>query len=346
MAFDMKLVDYGVLFATSLVLVSAVTPVMRVIALKSNFVDSPNSSHKSHVAPVPYLGGMAIMFGVLTTIYVALFFENGATNIPLASMVLIPALMLGLVGLIDDKVSLSPLPRFIAQSIAGALTAWLITSSNTVGNPTGNELLDVSVSITWFVFITNSINFFDNVDGGASGAIAAISATLFGITFINGQVFISAVSVVLLGAMLGFLFWNKSPARIYMGDAGSLFLGVLISVLTIRLDPQTDSKSMSLAVPILIMAIPILDTTVAVFSRLRRRVSPFKGGRDHLSHRLMRAGLTKRKAVVSLWILTALFAVSGLLVSINLYYSKALLILAIASWLLLAALFLKLPDTD
>jgi UDP-GlcNAc:undecaprenyl-phosphate GlcNAc-1-phosphate transferase len=319
---------------------------MRIVALKTNFVDSPNSLHKSHVEPVPYLGGVAIMFGVLVTIYLALMFENNASKIPLASSILVPALILGLVGLVDDKFSLPPLPRFIAQSIAGALTAWLITTSNNVGNPTGNEALDVLVSIFWFVFITNSINFFDNVDGGASGAMAVISIALFGITFINGQVLIAAVSIILFGAMLGFLFWNKSPARIYMGDAGSLFLGVLISVLTIRLDPQTDSKSMSLAVPILIMAIPILDTTVAVFSRLRRRQSPFKGGRDHLSHRLMRAGLPKQKAVAALWSLTAFFAFLGLAVSVNFYYSKILLIIATVSWLLLATVFLKLPDTD
>lgn len=346
MSLDISLTEYGLLFLTSLALVSVLTPLMRTIALKTNFVDSPTPSHKSHVEPVPYLGGVAIMFGVLITIYLALLLEGGSSIVALASSVLMPALILGIVGLIDDKISLPPFPRFIAQSFAGGITAWLIVSSNTVGNPTGNDFFDALISTLWVIFITNSINFFDNVDGGASGAIAIVSVVLFAITLKNGQILIAAISIVLLGATIGFLFWNKSPARIYMGDAGSLFLGVLISVLIIRLDPQIDSKSLSLAVPILIMAIPILDTTVAVSSRLRRRVSPFKGGRDHLSHRLMRMGLSKRKAVFSLWTLTAIFAFSGALLSMNFIHSKVLFPLVVILWFTLAAIFLRVSDTD
>lgn len=346
MSLDITVIDYWLLFVTSFLLVGGLTPLMRTIALRTNFIDSPNSSHKSHSEPVPYLGGVAIMFGVLITVYVALLLEGRSSIVTLASSVLLPALILGLIGLIDDKVSLPPFPRFIAQSFAGVITAWLMISSGTLGNPIGNTVADALVSILWVVLITNSVNFFDNVDGGASGSMAIVSAVLFAITLENGQVLIAGFSLVLLGSMLGFLLWNRSPARIYMGDAGSLFIGMVISVLTIRLNPQVESRPMSLAVPILVMAIPILDTTVSVFSRLRRRVSPFKGGRDHLSHRLMRIGFSKHRAVFSLWTLTALFAFSGALISTGTAYSHVLLTFVLIFWIVLAVMFLRVSDTD
>ena len=118
------------------------------------------------------------------------------------------------------------------------------------------------------------------------------------------------------GATLGFLIWNRVPARIYMGDAGALFLGVLLATLTIRLNPDAQTSIGSFATPILLLAIPILDTTVAVLSRLRRGVSPFLGGKDHLSHRLVRAGLSRKMAAIALWLLSATFALFAVILTI------------------------------
>jgi UDP-GlcNAc:undecaprenyl-phosphate GlcNAc-1-phosphate transferase len=177
-----------------------------------------------------------------------------------------------------------------------------------VGNPSGNSLLDAFITIVWIVGISNSINFFDNLDGGAAGAVAATSFGLFLITYNNSQFLISASAITLFAAMLGFLIWNKSPAKIYMGDAGALFLGTVIAVLTIRLDPAVESKAISFSIPLLLLAVPILDTSVAVLSRIRRKKSIFEGGHDHLSHRLMRKGFTKRQSAYALWSLAAIFA--------------------------------------
>ncbi|NBV66719.1 MAG: undecaprenyl/decaprenyl-phosphate alpha-N-acetylglucosaminyl 1-phosphate transferase, partial [Actinobacteria bacterium] len=157
-----------------------------------------------------------------------------------------------------------------------------------------NQALNYAVTIIWIVGICNSINFFDNLDGGASGTVAVISIFLFAIAFNQGQSLVSALAVVTAGATLGFLIWNKVPAKIYMGDAGALFLGIIIAVLTIRLDPEVGPQSRALAIPLLLMAVPILDTTTVVISRLSRGISPFTGGRDHLSHRLMRKGLGRK----------------------------------------------------
>jgi UDP-GlcNAc:undecaprenyl-phosphate GlcNAc-1-phosphate transferase len=318
---------------------------MRKIALKTNFVDHPNMAHKSHHEPIPYLGGAAIALGILAITYAALLTqENMRENLWTATSLFGPALILGIVGLIDDRRALPPLPRFIAQTAAGLFTAALIIATDTVGNPSGNSLLDAVITVVWIVGICNSINFFDNLDGGAAGAIAATSFGLFLIAYNNGQYLISATSITIFAAMLGFLIWNKSPAKIYMGDAGALFLGAVIAVLTIRLDPEVQSKTISFAIPLLLLAVPILDTSVAVTSRIRRSRSIFQGGHDHLSHRLMRKGFTKRQSAYALWSLAAIFAGIATTIATTNTDTKFLVLMSGLFWLGLFVTFLKSPD--
>jgi UDP-GlcNAc:undecaprenyl-phosphate GlcNAc-1-phosphate transferase len=195
------------------------------------------------------------------------------------------------------------------------------------------------------VGITNSINFFDNIDGGASGALAIAAVFLFILSFQGGQFLIAALSIVLTGATLGFLLWNKPPARIYMGDAGALFLGILIASLAIRFDPNPIDRIASFAIPLLLLAIPILDTSVAVASRIRRKISPFQAGRDHLSHRLMRMGFNKRQSVLILWISSTLFASFAIAISNASYLIERLVtIFAGAIWLMLFIGFFRTAD--
>ena len=318
---------------------------MRRVALKADIVDRPNHPHKTHANPVPYLGGVAIIIGTTVVTYGALIFKGRSSGELLAaSSLLIPALILGFLGFLDDKRNLPPLPRFIAQSLAAIFTAILLISSDTVGNPTGNRALDAVITIVWIVGICNSINFFDNLDGGAAGAVAATCLGLFLITFNSGQYFIAAMSIVLSGAMFGFLLWNKSPARIYMGDAGALFLGAVIAVLALRLHPEVDGKLTSFSIPILLLAVPILDTSVAVLSRIRRRISPFQGGRDHLSHRLMRRGFSKRQAAYALWSLAGIFAGIGVTLATSQSSNHFLVLIAALFWIGLFILFFASSD--
>ena len=309
--------EYFLLFVITYALVGVLTPVMRKIAIANQILDLPTSSHKSHTKAVPYLGGVAILIGVTLVSYLALVFSNfTVSNFLLATSVLGPALVMGLIGLWDDLKNLPPLPRFIGQSVAGLVVAAALVLGSNVANPTRSTFADVLVTVIWVVGICNSINFFDNLDGGAAGT-AAISAIFLTYLAINsGQAFVAALSIVVAGATLGFLIWNRAPARIYMGDAGALFLGVLLSTLTIRLNPDTQTSIGSFATPILLLAIPILDTTVAVLSRLRRGVSPFLGGKDHLSHRLVRAGLSRKMAAIALWLLSATFALFAVILTI------------------------------
>ena len=310
---------------------------MRRIAISKNILDRPDATHKSHTNPTPYLGGVAITIGVLIVTYSALIMSGaGANNFWLVTSLLGPAVAIGVIGLWDDVKNLHPLPRFIGQSIAGVVVSSILILTNNLGNPTGSTVLDVFITVLWIVGICNSINFFDNLDGGAAGTTAISAIAISILTLSNGQTFLAALSLVVAGATLGFLIWNKSPARIYMGDAGALFLGVLIATLAIRLNPETQTQIASFATPILLLAIPILDTCVAVFSRIQRGISPFKGGQDHLSHRLVRYGLSRKKAAISLWSLSVLFGSLAVILTIaNKNLESYIVITSCLIWLML-----------
>ena len=212
--------QYFLLFFATFALVGTLTPIMRKIAISNKIYDLPNAAHKTHKEPVPYLGGVAIIIGVTVISYAAAIYKNfNKQDYLLLTSVLAPAIILGLIGLWDDLRNLRPGPRLAIQIVAGIFTAYILISQDTVGNPTGSQTLDAIITVIWIVGICNSINFFDNVDGGAAGTVAISSLGLFYLTFQNQQFFIAALSSVTAGATIGFLLWNKSPARIYMGDA-------------------------------------------------------------------------------------------------------------------------------
>ena len=176
-------------------------------------------------------------------------------------------------------------------------------------------------------------------------AIAALG--VFFIAFDRGQELVSALSIVTAGATIGFLMWNKSPAKIYMGDAGALFLGIIISVATIRLNPGITPTWKSLTIPVILLAVPLLDTCVAVFSRLARGLSPLTGGKDHLSHRLVRAGLSRRVAAVGLWSASGVCAVVAVAIYMHPDSLGTFLISVFAvSWITALILFLRTPSHD
>jgi UDP-GlcNAc:undecaprenyl-phosphate GlcNAc-1-phosphate transferase len=344
---ELSVTDYLILGILSLFLVGGLTPVMQLVAKRFGVIDRPSESHKTHRNPVPYLGGVAIAVGVVTVTYLASLTSNfNRSTFILASSVLVPAIVMGVVGLIDDIRKLSPWPRFIIQSGFGVVISFLLVSTNTLGSPFGNYLIDIPITVLWIVGITNSINFFDNIDGGASGAVAISAIFLFLLSWQGEQFLIAALSIVLAGATLGFLLWNRPPARIYMGDAGALFLGILVASLTIRFDPNPIDRIASFAVPFLLLAVPILDTSVAVISRLRRGISPLQGGKDHLSHRLMRSRFTKRQAILILWILSIFFGAIAIVVSLAPFsLERYIVYLALIFWLIAFVIFSKLSDS-
>ena len=332
--------QYFLLFVLTFTFVGFLTPVMRKVAITKKIYDNPNSAHKTHKEPVPYLGGVAIIIGVVLVSYgVAIADGFTGKNYLLMTSVLAPAIVLGGIGLWDDMRNLRPAPRLAIQTVAGLFTAWILISQNTVGTPTESTILDVLITSIWIVGICNSINFFDNLDGGAAGTVAVTSIALFVLGFQGQQFLIAALSAVTAGATIGFLLWNKSPARIYMGDAGALFLGILIATLTIRLQPDTEVMWTSLATPVLLLAIPILDTSVAVLSRIKRGISPLQGGHDHLSHRLVRGGMSRKSAAILLWTLSGFFALCAIAIPrTSQNFEQIIVAIAALVW---AVLFIK-----
>jgi UDP-GlcNAc:undecaprenyl-phosphate GlcNAc-1-phosphate transferase len=353
--------QFAILGVAAFALTGLLTWPVRALAIRLGAMDAPNMARKTQAEPVPYLGGVAIALGVSLITLGAVFVgadnfagENNDQLKDLALTVLLPALVLGAMGLFDDLRSLSPWPRLIVQTVVGTIVAFVIIENGTIGTPFGNggatdsgSWINTAVTIFWIVGICNSINFFDNLDGAASGAVAIAALGVFVIAFDRGQELVSALSIVTAGATIGFLMWNKSPAKIYMGDAGALFLGIIISVATIRLNPGITPTWQSLAIPVMLLAVPLLDTCVAVFSRLARGLSPLTGGKDHLSHRLVRGGLTRRMAAISLWSasgVAALFALGVYFFADSL--GSILIAVFAAAWLTALALFLRTPSQD
>jgi UDP-GlcNAc:undecaprenyl-phosphate GlcNAc-1-phosphate transferase len=340
--------QFVILGVAAFALSGLLTGPVRALAIKLSAMDLPNMERKSQKEPVPYLGGVAIALSIISITYVAvLYSDNSQTTIFLVTYAIAPAIVLGAMGLIDDLRNLAPLPRLIAQTVVGVLATLFLISQDVIGSPLSNSVLNFLVCVIWIVAICNSINFFDNLDGGAAGSVAI---STLGITLIasnQGQELVTALSVVTCGATVGFLMWNKSPAKIYMGDAGALFLGVLVAVLTIRLDPGISPQINSLAILPMLLAVPILDTCIVVFSRIRRGISPFTGGKDHLSHRLMRKGFTKRGSAYFLWSIQASFVAIAFIVY---SYSSTLgtpgVVLAGAYWLGAFVWFWRIPSSD
>jgi UDP-GlcNAc:undecaprenyl-phosphate GlcNAc-1-phosphate transferase len=352
--------QFLILGVAAFALTGLLTWPVRALAIRLGAMDAPNLARKTQTEPVPYLGGVAIALGITIITFAAVFVggnasgENSSQLKDLALTVLLPALALGAMGLFDDLRLLSPWPRLIAQTVVGTVIAFVIVNSGTIGTPFGDggangsgSWLNTLVTIVWIVGICNSINFFDNLDGAASGAVAIASLGVFVIAFDRGQELVGALSIVTAGATIGFLMWNKSPAKIYMGDAGALFLGIIISVATIRLNPGITPTWQSLAIPVMLLAVPLLDTCVAVFSRLARGLSPLTGGKDHLSHRLVRGGLTRPMAAISLWSASGVCALFALGVYFFPDFLGSILIAAFSvGWLIALSLFLRTPSHD
>lgn len=341
-------VAYAASFVATFVVAAAVMPGLRKFALRNEVVDAPDGQRKLQVAPIPYLGGVGIALSVAVVVTVASMATDSAGEDlgPLLG-VLGPALLLSVVGLMDDLRGLGTVTRFLAQSAAGALTAFLMASSGTRGALSGVFWLDAAITMLWVIGITNALNLLDNMDGLASGTAGVAGLACFAVAAANGQFLVASLALSVAGACGGFLIWNRFPARIYMGDSGSLFLGFMLAAISVRIDLSEAPQLNALVVPVLILAIPILDTSLVVISRLRRGVSPFLGGLDHLSHRLQRTGRTVPSTVAVIWSAAAGSGLLALLISrVNLMFGSALTLAAAVTFMYALVGALRLPESD
>jgi UDP-GlcNAc:undecaprenyl-phosphate GlcNAc-1-phosphate transferase len=288
-------------FAASLVLALGFTPLVLRWAVARDVLDRPGL-HKSHESPVPYLGGVAMAGAFCIALVLAAVVKRPPSGLGQLAAILGLAMLLSVIGLLDDLRGLRLTIRLAIEVLAG-VAMWFAGVQITL---TQNPLLDAALTVVWIVGITNAFNFLDNMDGLSAGIAAVGSLTFFLIAAFNSQFLVAALAVALLGCALGFLKHNFHPAKIYMGDAGSLFLGFLLAVIAIKLR-FVGPTQVTFFVPLLTLGVAILDTSLVVISRALNKRSPFLGGRDHISHRLVFLGLSVRGAV------TIIYAVSILL---------------------------------
>jgi UDP-GlcNAc:undecaprenyl-phosphate GlcNAc-1-phosphate transferase len=313
--------------AAASVLSFCLTLLVRRLAGRLDFLDRPGE-RKTHPHPVPYGGGIAIFLTValllvsaaLAVLYchrhgrpwwlgegifgqVREHLSGAAAKLPQLAAVLVGGFLIFLLGLMDDRKKLGPLTKLAVQTLVAGLLAALGVRVTAFLD---SELLGAALTVVWIVGITNAFNFMDNMDGLSAG-VALITAVIFLVVAgESGQLFIAASLIPFIGALIGFLPFNYAPATIFMGDAGSLFIGYFLAVLSVLFTfyegPAVSFRPFVL--PLIIFAVPIYDSVSVTILRLKEGRSPFAGDRRHLSHRLVELGLTERLAVAAIHLLT------------------------------------------
>jgi UDP-GlcNAc:undecaprenyl-phosphate GlcNAc-1-phosphate transferase len=288
--------EYLAVFVTTAILSIVLTPMALRYAIRANVLDQPGQ-HKSHKVAVPYLGGLAIVVTFVIAVILMSVLRPPHTGRGELLGVLTIAVLLAAVGLIDDLRQVSPLWRLIAE-VSAASIVWSLGNGTAV---TTVETVDLILTVLWFVGITNAFNLLDNMDGLAAGLAAISSMTVFAVAGTNGQFLVAGLAVALAGCTVGFLRLNFHPARIYMGDSGSLFIGFLVAYLGIKLRFE-GGRLVSALVPIFACSAAVFDTSLVVISRIRAGRNPFQGGQDHVSHRLVKLGLSVPAAVCTIYL--------------------------------------------
>jgi UDP-GlcNAc:undecaprenyl-phosphate GlcNAc-1-phosphate transferase len=281
------------------------TPLARRAALRVGVVSVPRT-RDIHVAPVPLLGGAAIYGGFV----VALLVFGDQRYIRELVAILVGATLISLFGLADDQWGLGASVKMAGQALAGVVLLLGGTQVQLFAQP----WLNWAITLLWVVGITNALNLLDNMDGLSGGVATIASAFFLLLAAMNEprQVLVGAMAAALMGGCVGFLRYNLNPATIFMGDTGSLFIGFILAALAVKLRFLGNTPVVTWMVPLCVLALPILDTSLVFVSRIRRRVNPFTtAGKDHLSHRLAALGLSKREAVLTCYLIAGACGLVG-----------------------------------
>lgn len=319
---------YSLAGLTALILSLIFTFLCKKIAWKFNFLDKPqDQDHKNHSDATPLLGGMAIFLSWVLTIFIGILvakysesFNHITENLIGIFSVLdniiyigIGALLAVSLGLFDDKFNMSAKVKLAGQILIAVIAVYLgeVKISLFLNIP----ILPDLISVFWILFVINAFNFFDNMDGLAVGT-STIATALFTIAAaINQQYFVATLGIVTTGATLGFWFYNYNPASIFMGDSGSHFLGFILAVLSINVTyyiPETTTSTIPILIPLFILAIPLFDTFAVTVIRLKNGKPIYIGDNNHISHRFVSMGMTRKKAVFFVHSLTLIIGLGVL----------------------------------
>ena len=306
-------------FIVSFAFTFATTPLVRRFAFKIGAIDIPKDNRRMHKKPTPRIGGLAIIFGFTVA---TLCFAQPSRQL---YGTLAGAAIIAVMGVIDDCKNLPAKLKFVIQIIAALVVVFagdikidVFTNPNFLSdNPYWvlPEWLSVTLTVIWIVFITNAVNFIDGLDGLAAGVSAIMSISLVFISIRVGEYSIAILGIALMGSCFGFLPFNFNPAKIFMGDSGSMFLGYIIAV--IALLGFKNVTLTSFIIPILLLAIPILDTLFAILRRLINHKPLGEPDKNHLHHQLLKLKLSQKKTVIIIYIVDLLFASASIVYAVG-----------------------------
>jgi UDP-GlcNAc:undecaprenyl-phosphate/decaprenyl-phosphate GlcNAc-1-phosphate transferase len=311
-------------FVLSLFLSLYLTPVFREAALKFGIVDRPSGPLKKHAEPVPYLGGLAVYLSFLLTTAFIYQYSREVLGILLAGAIIV------ILGLVDDLGVLSPSVKLFGQLVAATV---LVKASIYIKLSILPAWVAVALTILWVMAITNAFNLIDIMDGLASGVGAIAALVLVIINYRSGKELIVPLSVALAGSLIGFLRHNFKPAKIYLGDTGSLFIGLMLAALSMN-GAYTRVSLVGVLAPILILGVPVFDMLLVIYIRFRRGIPVMQGSSDHFALRLRKWRLSVVQTVVSSYFVAFLLGLVALvLIRVDAIAALAIIILVCAACL-------------
>lgn len=331
-------------FIVSFAFTFVTTPLVRRFAFKIGAIDIPKDNRRMHKKPTPRIGGLAIIFGFTVA---TLCFAQPSRQL---YGTLAGAAIIAVMGVIDDCKNLPAKLKFVIQIIAALVVVFagdikidVFTNPNFLSdNPYWvlPEWLSVTLTVIWIVFITNAVNFIDGLDGLAAGVSAIMSISLVFISIRVGEYSIAILGIALMGSCFGFLPFNFNPAKIFMGDTGSTFLGFMLATLSI----QGVFKSyavISFAVPLLILGLPLFDALFAMIRRILRGQSPMTADRGHLHHRLVDMGFSQKQTVFILYAISGVLGITAVLLAESGVLRALLLVICVLILLLIGSMLGK-----
>lgn len=295
---DSSLLYAIIALVCAILLAYTLTPIIRVLAFKLGAIDIPRDNRRMHKKPIPRIGGLAIFLSFLITSLLFCDVDHQIMTVLCGSMLMV------LLGVLDDIFALNPWLKLIWQlgvAAATVLSGIKIDQINIGGSYIELGIWSIPITILWIAGLTNAINIIDGLDGLSCGVSTISSVSIFFVIVIQGGDYTSAlITLILIGSCLGFLPFNKNPAKIFMGDTGALFLGYTLSVISVEGMFKAHAL-ISLLVPLIIFALPLADTVFAIIRRLLAGKSPFSADRGHLHHKLVDMGFTQKESVKILY---------------------------------------------
>lgn len=333
--------DNVLAFMIALGVALIVTPGVIAFARRTGALDKPDA-RKVHARPIPRIGGIGIYAAFMVSILVQLLFVDLTPEYMMSLIgLMVGGTIVVAIGIIDDYCDLPAKVKLLGQIIAAAvLVVAFDVRIDFITDPLGDfiylEWFAIPATIFWVVGLTNTVNLIDGLDGLAAGVSSIAAITIFLVAMEEGIPFVAMLTAALAGAAVGFLYYNFNPARIFMGDTGSMFLGFMLAGISV-VGAVKSAATIALIVPILALGLPILDTTFAIVRRARNHRPIFKPDKGHLHHRLLAHGFTQKQAVLLMYVVSGLFGLCALALTVVSPQAATLIILIVAAAVFIGA---------